>query len=652
MHFPILKDLLIILLFAAGVVYALQRIKIPAILGFILTGILIGPFGMGLISAIHEIEVIAEIGIILLLFVIGIELSLKQLFSIRRTVFLGGMVQVGLSIALVGLITWLGGLAWQQAVFMGFLVSLSSTAIVLKLLQDKNEIAAPHGRNALGILIFQDIIVVPMMLVVPIMAGETDSVTTSVMLLFAKTFAVLVFTYLLSRFVLPVVFYQVAKTGNKELFLITTFLLCFSLAFLTAEAGLSMALGAFIAGLLISESDYSHQAAGTILPFRELFTSFFFVSVGMLLDFGFFVGHLWIIVGLTLAVAVLKVLVVYIAVAVLKYPTRTTLLTGIVLFQIGEFSLILSDIGIEYRLLTPDLNQYFLSVSILTMLLTPFAVLYADRWTRPIVENNHTKKTSSDIKNTETLKNHLVIIGYGLNGSNVAKAADYAHIPYHILELNPETVKREKAKGLPIHYGDAMKDAVLETVGIDNARVVVVAISDPQATKTIVANIRQHTQSARIVVRTRYTSEIPDLLAIGADEVIPEEFETSIEIFTRVMHSFMVPLDEVDTFVEKVRSDNYRAFRQQAKPGEIWATSPIPELRISCVRVLGDSNEVIGKTIAEAQIRQKYGITILAVQRNGVFMEVHSPDIQIRHQDTLYLSGSGQNIEQFYRLIG
>lgn len=649
MHIPILQDLLVILLFSVVVVYVLQRIKIPSILGFILAGIFIGPFGLSLISATHEIEVIAEIGVILLLFVIGIELSLKQLYSIRKTVFIGGFIQVFLTIGLVFLATWLGGLEWKEAVFMGFLISLSSTAIVLKVLQDKNEISAPHGRNALGILIFQDIIVVPMMLLVPIMAGDATNVSLAILFLFLKTIGVLIATFLLSKYVLPIVFYQVAKTGNKELFLITTFLLCFSLAFITAEAGLSLALGAFIAGLLISESEYSHQTAGSILPFRELFTSFFFVSVGMLLDIHFFLNHFLSVMGLTLAVALLKILTVYLAVALLKYPPRTTILTGIALFQVGEFSLILADLGLEYKLLTPEINQYFLSVSILSMLLTPFAVLYADRWTNILFNNRTPQRIEEASPQKTTLQDHLVIIGYGLNGSNVAKAAEYAGIPYRILELNPDTVRREKALGRPIYYGDAVKDAILETVAIEKARVVVVAISDPKATKTIISNIRHHNHSAQIVVRTRYTSEIPELLAIGADDVIPEEFETSIEIFSRVMHSFLVPFDEVDRFVERVRADNYSAFRKSAN-GLILA-SPIPELRISSVRVLADNGDMIGKTIAEANIRKKYGITVLALLRNNRFIEITSPDVEIKQHDTLYISGSSENIAQFYRLI-
>ena len=537
MHLPLLEDILILLGFSVIIVFLLQRAKLPSILGFLITGVIIGPYGLSLVKAVEEVEVISEIGVILLLFVIGMELSIKKLASIKKTVFIGGAIQVGLTVLVAGSCYYLLGNSWNEAVFVGFLFSLSSTAIVLKVFQDRNEMSTPHGKNALAILIFQDIIVVPMMLFTPIIAGESTNVTSSILLLLLKSVVVIVITILSARYVVPKLMYAIAKTNNKELFLLTTITICFAVAFLTSEAGLSLALGAFMAGLIISESEYSHQATSIILPFRELFISFFFISVGMLLNLNFFFNHIGVILLLVLTVLIIKSIIAGLAVAVLNYPSRTVLITGLSLFQVGEFAFILSKVGIQYNLLSVETNQYFLAVSIVSMLLTPFIIIFSENISERFLNTKIAKALTSNSKESPEalneqmemdLSNHLVIIGYGINGSNLAKASQFSNIPYIVIELNAETVKREKAKGIPILFGDATQPHMLETVNLSKARSVVVAISNPEATRTMISNIRNISQSVYLVVRTRYVKEIPELIALGADDVIPEEFETSM----------------------------------------------------------------------------------------------------------------------------
>src|SRR5690554_127126 len=383
MDLPLLKDILILLAFAVVIVFLLQRLKLPSIIGFLITGIIIGPYALSLIKNVEQVETLSEIGVILLLFVIGMELSIKQLASIRKTVFLGGFFQVGVTILISAMLYHFTGHTWSESVFIGFLLALSSTAIVLKTLQDRHEMAEAHAKNALSILIFQDIIVVPMLLFTPLIAGESTNIWASVIGLLLKSIAVIVITVLLARYVIPRVMYEVAKTNSKELFLLVTITLCFAIAFLTSIAGLSLALGAFIVGVIISESEYSYQATSVILPFRELFTSFFFVSVGMLLDISFFFEHFWTILLLGVMVFFIKSIIAAGAVAILKYPPKTIILTGLTLFQVGEFAFILSKVGINFGLLTTETNQYFLSVSILTMLCTPFVIILS----KPIANN-------------------------------------------------------------------------------------------------------------------------------------------------------------------------------------------------------------------------------------------------------------------------
>jgi CPA2 family monovalent cation:H+ antiporter-2 len=659
MHASIFQDLLVLLGFSVIVVFILQRLKLPSILGFLLTGVLIGPYGLSLVKGVHQVETISEIGVILLLFVIGMELSIKQLASIRKTVFIGGFIQVGLTVVATTLIYKLLGRSWGESVFVGFLFSLSSTAIVLKILQDRNEISAPHGRNALGILIFQDIIVVPMMLVTPILAGQSTNLVVAISELLIKSVLVVIVTYISAKYIVPRFLYLIAKTNSKELFLLATITLCFAVAYITSSAGLSLALGAFIAGLIISESDYSHQATGTILPFRELFTSFFFISVGMLLDLSFFIKNAPIILLLVLGVLILKTAIAAIATATLKYPPRTVFLTGFALFQIGEFSFILSKVGIEYKLLPPEVNQYFLSVSILTMLITPFVIMYSEKITALMISSRMQNKwgilgvqsQKKEQGKKQELDDHLVIIGYGINGTNVAKAAQYAKIPYVILELDAEIVAREKKKGEHIIYGDAIHAHILESVHLNKARVVVIAISDPQATKAIISNIRDISQSVYIIVRTRYVKEIAPLTALGADEVIPEEFETSIEIFSHVLHNYLIPMDEIENFIDTIRADDYKLFRSPNKLPRTISSTRIPDFKITCVRLMADSGDVIGKTISEVDVRKNFGINILAILRRGKMIESVSPDEKLIQNDLVFVSGDQEDIEQFYRAV-
>lgn len=655
---PLLQDILILLGFSVVIVFVLQRLKLPSIIGFLLTGVVIGPYGLSLIKAVEQVEILSEVGVILLLFVIGMELSIKQLVSIKKTVFIGGFLQVGLTVGVAALVYTLLGNSWNESVFVGFLFSLSSTAIVLKTLQDRQEISAPHARNALAILIFQDIIVVPMMLVTPMIAGESSNVVTDILLLLVKSAFVVVLTYISARYVVPRLMHAVAKTNSKELFLLVTITLCFAIAFLTAEIGLSLALGAFIAGLIISESEYSHQATSIILPFRELFTSFFFVSVGMLLDLGFFLSNIPIILLLVFIVLLLKSSVAAIAVAILKYPTKTAILTGLALFQVGEFAFILSKIGIRYHLLTPQTNQYFLSVSIVSMILTPFVIMFSETISDKVlgVKKRLGLKRELDSSGIEeivepNLENHLVIIGYGINGSNLAKAATASNIPFIVIETNPEIVKREKAKGLPIIFGDATNDHILETVHLSRARAAVIAISGNTDTQKIIKNIRAISDSLYLVVRTRYVKETSELLALGADEVIPEEFETSIQIFEHILHNFLVPEGDIVQLIHKVRADNYQLFKGELKGPKTYRTSELADFNIKSLRMRSDSNKFLGKPLRELDLRARYGINILAIKRKDKLLESVQPDEIIKQGDIIYIQGDQSKVEEFYKLI-
>lgn len=658
MEIPLLPDIVIILGLSVLVIFAFQKLKLPTILGFLLTGILAGPYGLSWVQASHEVEVLSEIGIILLLFIIGMEFSLKTLAAISNVVLIGGAVQVGGTVLLAwGIAYWLG-FDSMEALFLGFLFSLSSTAIVLKALQERNEINAPHGKIALGILIFQDIIVVPMMLVTPIMAGEADNVGSTLLWLLFKSAVVIVAVIVSARYLVPRLLYEIAKTRSRELFILTIVVICFAVAWATSMIGLSLALGAFMAGLIISESDYSHQATGIIIPFREIFASFFFVSIGMLLDLSFLVEHLLLIVPITLGVLLLKFLIAALAARVLGFATRTVIISGLVLCQVGEFAFILSDTGVRYNMIPEAAYQYFLSISILTMAMTPFLINASPRIAKLFVRATLPEMLvaskrrlfdgTSETQETflEDLKDHIIIIGYGVTGQNVARAARFAQIPYVIVDVDASKIKEAQSKGEPAYFGDGTNSFVLEHLKVWSARTAVVAISDPNATRAVVMNIRSICNTVYIIVSTRYVRDADNLLSLGANEIVPEEFEASVEIFTRLLNRYLVSQDQIERFVHDIREGSYQRLRPEAKS---LAPPPvaveIPDFNVTCLKVQHGSNEVVGKTLADADLRGRYRLNLLAIEREGSFITHVEADTKILQDDRLYVAGRPDDVD-------
>jgi len=652
MEIPLLNDIVIIFGLSIGILFICHRLRVPTIVGFLLAGILAGPCGLGLVKAVHEVEILAEIGVVLLLFTIGIEFSLQRLLKIKKSVLMGGSIQVLLTFFVAFVIARQLGQPVGNSIFIGFLISLSSTAIVLKLLQERAEVDSPHGRTALGILIFQDIIIVPMILVTPLLAGATGNAGKSVLVLIAKGIGIIGLVIVSAKWIVPRVLYQIARTRSQELFLLSIIVICLAVAWATSSAGLSLALGAFLAGLIISESEYSHQALGNILPFRDVFTSFFFVSIGMLLDVGFLFRQPGSIALITLSVLVLKSIIACFATVLLGFPFRTSILVGLALSQVGEFSFILSKTGVEHGLFAGNIYQMFLAFSILSMAATPFIITLAPRLADTILRLPVPKRLVSGIypiSETKVVdrKDHLIIIGFGVNGRNVARAARFAGIPYAIIELNPETVKSEQAKGEPIYYGDATQETVLQNANIKNARIVVVAINDPTATRRITEVIRRISPKVHLIVRTRYLQEMKPLYELGADEVIPEEFETSMEIFTRVLTKYLIPRDEIERLLAEVRADGYEIFRSISKASASLSDLKLQlhDVDISTFRI-AQGSPLIGKTLAQIELRRRYSVSVVAIRRDSQILSNPGADTLLHSNDVLFVLGSSEKISE------
>ncbi len=656
----LLTDLLVIFGLSIPVVFTFSRLKIAPLVGFLLAGILAGPFGFGLIREVENIEVLAEIGVVLLLFTIGIEFSLRELLKIKKIVILGGGLQVSISAIVVAIIFWWLGYSPEASVFMGLIVALSSTAIVLKLLQEKGEIYSAHGRIALGILIFQDIAAVLIIIFAPFLSGEAIVGSALLGLLF-RGIGLVLLTLISARYVVPFLLFHVAKTRNNELFLLSIVVIGLFVAWITSKAGLSLALGAFLAGLIISDSEYATQALGNVIPFRDMFMSVFFISTGMLLNLDIMRAYLPLILAATVLVLFLKAFVNTFTTFLIGFPLHTMVLVGFSLAQIGEFSLITAKVGFDSGIFSETIYQEFLAVTVLSMVLTPFfteaGYYFAGSSHRlsQILPKILTDDRHGALKKEEQekeLENHLIIIGYGVNGKNVAIAAQKACIPYIIIEINPATVRQEKIKGEPIIYGDAAQPTVLEHVGIRKAKSVVISAGDPVSTWRIIEVVKRLNPEVHIVARTHFSDKIDAFYAIGADEVISDEFECSIELFSRVLNRYMVPESEIETMCMQLRDDHYSMLLSPdiRRKNVSKLALDFSDVEIKSIRV-GELSEAVGRTLGDLDLRKKYGVSVLAISRNHRLIYDMRAETELNPDDILLVISPPEELEEIRKLF-
>lgn len=650
MELGFLKSLVIVLGVSALVVFLLHRLKIPSIVGFLIAGAIIGPYGIGVLRDIHSIEAMAEIGVVLLLFTIGIEFSMARLIRIRKAVIAGGGIQVLLTIVLSATAAYLLTGNANRSVFFGFLIALSSTAIVLKMLAEKGETDSPHGRIMVGILIFQDLCVVPLMLLISALSGDAINMMDALIKM-GEAALIITIVLLSARWIVPGLLHQVVRTRSRELFITTIIFLCFGIAFLTSKFGLSLALGAFLAGMIISESEYSHQATSDILPFKDSFIGMFFVSVGMLMDIGYMSDNCLKIAAAVALIFGLKIITGIISALSIGSPLRTSIHAGLGIAQIGEFSFVLAVAGKASGIITGEFYQVFLSSSVVTMIMTPF-VLKSAPFVSGWITSRHLLKRIASLKRVSEGEGfprrrhgHVIIIGFGLNGKNLAKVLKEAEIPYVVLEMNSDTVREMKKRGEPICYGDGTSKEILHKIGMDKARLLVVAISDPVSTRRIVSIARHENSDIHIIVRTRYLVEVDELRELGADEVIPEEFETSIEIFSRVLHRYNFPRNVIMDMIDKIRSGSYTALRGMELPKRhlFERCEWLPDIEIEGFRV-SENLHLVGKSIAELQVREKTGVTIIAVRRGPEVFTNPKPDFTFRAGDIILFTGERKSM--------
>jgi len=649
-HLPLLDELAIVAALAVVVTVLLARLKLPTVAGLLLAGALLGPYGLGLVSSVHAIEVLAEVGVVLLLFSIGLEFSLGRLRDILRQVALGGLLQVGLTTAVTAFIAVRLGETPARGVFYGFAFALSSTAIVLRALGERQELDAPHGKFIVGTLIFQDLCVVPMVLTVPLLGGggPAGQAALSIGVALGKALLVVVGTVLGARFVVPKILGLVDASRSREVFLLAILALCIGTAWLTSMAGLSLSLGAFLAGMVVADTEYSHRAMGDILPLRDAFVSVFFVSLGMLFDVRVVASQPLLVVGLLAGFLIAKGLLATLAALAMRFPARVAWLSGVGLAQFGEFGFVLSRLAEQSGVVSPAAVRPLLAAGIVSMFLTPLLVRIAphitagERLLAPLERLIGVR--SIEEAERGKLENHVIIVGFGVAGRLSARALASAKMPFLVLELNADNVRRGKEMGLPVFYGDATSAEALGHAHLQQARLVVLLMNDPQASARIVDLLRREAPHVPVLMRVRYLAERPALLALGARDVVAEEVEGAVEIIARLLRGLELPRNAIESTIQSLRAETQTSERKQTLPrAHLGEVKGLAELKIESVLVC-EGSAAAGSSPAGLKLRSSTGVLVVGVRRGDQLLQNPEPDAAFAAGDVVYMVGTSEAI--------
>ncbi len=551
-------DLLLVLVIATGVAILFEKFRLPAILGFLLAGVIVGPHGFGILSDYDRIHSLADLGIVLLMLTIGLEFSFERLKGMRNLAVIGGTLQILISIAVSLLFAWWLGWSFYEGFFLGSVIALSSTAIVLKHLIDRAEIETPHGRIAIAILIFQDLAVVPLTIFLSVFGRSMNSVNVALTLALTKTFFLLAGAVVFSRFLLPKLLYRVAVLRNREIFFLFSVVVCLGMAWLSGALGLSMAIGALLAGFMFANTGFSHQLIGDIIPFRHLFVSIFFVSIGLLFDVGFFFHHFLLVISVVSLVLFVNFVIMTLIIMAFGFPPRVAIVTGMILSQIGEFSFLLSQMAYGSGHINTILYQVFLSTAFMTMLMTPllfasipFVLRILGKY---VIFGIPPKNWTKPDRTLSSLTDHVILCGFGPTGRDLAKAFQEEKIPFVVIEMNPAKVREAKKFHLKAIYGDAANHEVMKRVGITRARAVIVSFPDALGMAQIIRIVQDLNPKVILAVRTRYEGQLARLYELGADIVVTEEWEASYELNRVILEQFHVPEERVQYHLGKIRS--------------------------------------------------------------------------------------------------
>lgn len=652
----VLLELALLFALCVGVAVTFHRLRLPPIVGFLVAGVLVGPNAIGLVQHEEMVRELAEVGIVVLLFAVGLEVPLPQLGRMRRAIAVGGFVQLAVTIAATALVGVAIGLTWPAAVFLGFLMSLSSTAASTKMLIDSGELGAPHGRTVLGIAVAQDLAVVPMIVLIPLLGGFADGVVVPAPVPDAGAephgaahaaagwdvvwnLGKLLLTLIVARVLVRPLVNLVCRTRNRELFVLFLATWCLGFAAITAHLGMSLALGAFLAGILLADSDHHSQAAAEIEPFRDAFASLFFVSIGMLFDWRTITEAPWTVTAIVVAVVGGKALIVALAARLLGQPFWVRVRAALTLAQVGEFSFVLVQLGKRSSLLPASAESLFVVAAVISIAATP--LLYG--LGRRLAQRARTLgevATGARPMPKEERADHAILVGFGPTGRTIAAALEAAGVPFVVAEMNAATVRAERARGVPIVLADATRISVLNSLGVTRARLVVLAINDSQATHRVAQLVGQVAPHAHVLARAVYNHEVTTLERAGAHEVVPQELEASVEMLVRVLRRFLVADDEIGRQVHRVRAEAGVGGRASSVPTPPVAdvTEFVPGIGFA-VRKVASGAPVVGRSLMESGVRRHTGCSVVAVRRGDANLPAITPETVLEAGDTVVVIG-------------
>ena len=651
MHF--LEEITLIAIVSVLVTLVLGRFKLPVVAGLILSGALVGPHGFSLAKDAEVIEVIAEVGVVFLLFTIGLEFSLGRLKHIFKQVALGGLIQVGCTAAIAtGIALWFNR-PLPESIVYGFVFALSSTALVLRTLNDRNELDAPHGRFIVGTLIFQDLCIVPMVLIVPLLSQGLENLAVWKEIGWAMTQAVLMVTalFLCSRKLVPLLFKWVDASRSSEVFILTVLCLCIGTAYLTSLTGLSLALGAFLAGMIVADTDFRHRAMGDILPLKDVFVSFFFVSLGMFFNFEVLIEHTGEVLLLLLAFLFGKGVIASLAAMFMRFPPRAAWLAGVGLAQFGEFGFVILQLATKENVVTSDAIAPLLNAGILSMFLTPLIVYKAPHFTAgervldPLAKLLRAKSAEDLEQKTVGHNDHVIIIGYGISGELLASSLRTLSIETVVLEMNSDNVTKGRERGDPVYYADATSEEALGHAHLESCRAVVVMINDHGATKRVLATIDRMQVDVPVFVRTQYLAGIDDFIKFKTTGVVACELEGGLEVLSRVLRKLEVPKNLIIREIDNARAltiDSERKFKENALP--LHEHKQLSGLLVENILLMKGSRAE-GKSARELDLADKTGVLLIAIKRGDKLLIHRLAETEMTEGDTVYCIGQKEDLE-------
>ncbi len=653
MHSALELTLLLLGTAVFGVV-AFRMLHLPPMLGYLAVGVLIGPYGLGLAEDNASLRTLAEFGVVFLMFSIGLEFSLPKLSSMRRTVFGLGMAQVLCTIVITMLLACASAyllpqyihISWQASLALGGALAMSSTAIVSKLLSERLELESQHGRQIISILLFQDLAVVPLMILIPALAKNPENLFSTLMWAGAKAIIMLLLLLFIGHKLMRSWFDVVVKRRSQELFMLNLLLITLGAAWITERAGLSMALGAFIAGMLISETEYKSQVEEDIKSFRDVLLGLFFITIGMLLNVQLVIQHWWLVLLLLAGPILLKFCVIAALARFFGASSGVSMRTGLALAQAGEFGFVLLNQAGGLQLMSPLLMQLILASMVLSMLVAPFMITHADAIVMKFLANDWMTQSlalTQIASQTMAKQQHVIIAGFGRSGQSLAKLLDDEKIAYHALDLDPERVQEARTAGASVSYGDAARREALVAAGIHRAAVLVVTYANTPSALKVLSLCRELVPDLPVIVRSMDDTDLDQLEAAGATEVVPETLEGSLMLASHALVMLGVPLRRVVHRVQAARDERYASLRAYFHGASDDVTE---DAEYICPRLhsvtLADGARVVGKALSTLDL-DALKVEVATVRR-GEMPLVVSPSMVLESGDVVVLRGSAEAV--------